>query len=118
MRAHRALRRRARHHHRPGDRDARPRDGGDRRLSGARASTVARRPPVPADWGIYPNLFNVEDATFAFLEDVLREVIELFPGPYIHVGGDEAVKDQWKASPQVQQRMRERGIADEHALQS
>ena len=36
---------------------------------------------VPADWGIYPNLFNVEDATFAFLEDVLREVMELFPGP-------------------------------------
>ncbi len=73
---------------------------------------------VPADWGIYPNLFNVEDSTFSFLEDVLREVIELFPGEYVHVGGDEAVKDQWKASPQVQQRMRERGIADEHALQS
>ena len=73
---------------------------------------------VPADWGIYPNLFNVEDATFAFLEDVLREVMELFPGRFIHVGGDEAVKDQWKSSPQVQQRMRERGIADEHALQS
>jgi hexosaminidase len=73
---------------------------------------------VPADWGIYPNLFNVEDATFSFLEDVLREVIELFPGEYVHVGGDEAVKDQWKASPQVQQRMRERGIANEHALQS
>ena len=73
---------------------------------------------VPADWGIYPNLFNVEDSTFAFLEDVLREVMELFPGEYIHVGGDEVVKDQWKSSPQVQQRMRERGIADEHALQS
>jgi hexosaminidase len=73
---------------------------------------------VPADWGIYPNLFNVEDTTFAFLEDVLREVMELFPGQYIHIGGDEAVKDQWKSSPQVQQRMRERGIADEHALQS
>jgi hexosaminidase len=73
---------------------------------------------VPADWGIYPNLFNVEDATFAFLEDVLREVMELFPSKYIHVGGDEAVKDQWKASPVVQQRMRERGIADEQALQS
>ena len=53
---------------------------------------------VPADWGIYPNLFNVEDATFAFLEDVLREVMELFPGQYIHVGGDEAVKDQWQSS--------------------
>jgi hexosaminidase len=45
-------------------------------------------------------------------------VMELFPGEYIHVGGDEAVKDQWRASPLVQQRMRERGIADEAALQS
>jgi hexosaminidase len=49
---------------------------------------------------------------------VLREVIELFPSDYIHVGGDEAVKDQWQGSPRVQQRMRELGIADEHALQS
>jgi len=73
---------------------------------------------VPADWGVYPNLFNVEDGTFVFLENVLREVLELFPGQYIHVGGDEAVKDQWHASPRVQALMRERGIADEHALQS
>jgi hexosaminidase len=51
---------------------------------------------VPADWGIYSNLFNVEDSTFAFLEDVLREVIELFPVRTCHVGGDEAVKDQWQ----------------------
>jgi len=73
---------------------------------------------VPADWGIYPNLFNVEDTSFEFIEDVLREVLELFPGEYIHVGGDEAVKEQWQSSPRVQQLMRERGIADEHALQS
>ncbi len=91
-----------------------------RRSSPTRSSASTAAPPaaVPADWGIYPNLFNVEDATFAFLEDVLREVMELFPGQYIHVGGDEAVKDQWQASPRVQQRMRELGIADEHALQS
>lgn len=73
---------------------------------------------MPADWGIYPNLFNVEESTFAFLEDVLSEVIELFPSPYIHVGGDEAVKDQWKASPRIQSRLRELGVKDEHALQS
>jgi len=73
---------------------------------------------VPADWGIYPNLFSVEDGTFAFLEEVLGEVLELFPGDYIHVGGDEAVKEQWASSPRIQQRMRERGIADERALQS
>jgi hexosaminidase len=73
---------------------------------------------VPADWGIYQNLFNVEESTFAFLEDVLSEVIELFPGEYIHVGGDEAVKNQWQASARVQSRRRELGVKDEHALQS
>lgn len=72
---------------------------------------------VPADWGIYPNLFNVEDSTFTFIEDVLDEVLALFPGEFIHLGGDEAVKDQWKASARVQQRMHELGIADEAALQ-
>jgi hexosaminidase len=73
---------------------------------------------VPADWGIYQNLFNVEESTFAFLEDVLDEVMELFPSEYIHVGGDEAVKNQWHASARVQSRMRELGVQDEHALQS
>ena len=73
---------------------------------------------VPADWGIYQNLFNVEESTFAFLEDVLGEVMELFPGEYIHVGGDEAVKNQWQASARVQSRRRELGVQDEHALQS
>jgi hexosaminidase len=72
---------------------------------------------VPADWGIYPNLFNVEESTFGFLEDVLAEVLELFPGKYIHVGGDEAVKDQWRASARVQARMRELGVPSEAALQ-
>lgn len=73
---------------------------------------------VPADWGIYPNLYNVEEGTFVFLENVLDEVMALFPGQYVHVGGDEAVKDQWQASPRVQARMRELRIPDEEALQS
>jgi hexosaminidase len=73
---------------------------------------------VPADWGVYPNLFNVEESTFRFFEDVLTEVVALFPGQYIHVGGDEAVKDQWKASRRVQARMRELGVKDEHGMQS
>ncbi len=72
---------------------------------------------VPADWGIYPNLVNVDEATFGFIEDVLDEVMALFPAPYVHAGGDEAVKDQWRASPQVQARMHELGLADEEALQ-
>jgi hexosaminidase len=73
---------------------------------------------VPADWGVYTNLFNVEAGTFEFLQNVLDEVMRLFPSEYIHVGGDEAVKDQWRASPTVQRRMRELGLRDEHALQS
>lgn len=73
---------------------------------------------IESDWGVFPYLYNVEDGTFTFLENVLDEVLALFPGTYIHVGGDEAVKDQWRASPQVQARMRALGIADEAALQS
>jgi hexosaminidase len=69
-------------------------------------------------WGVNPNIFNPEDATVRFLQDVLTEVLELFPGKYIHVGGDEAVKDQWIASPRAQARIRELGLKDEHELQS
>lgn len=75
-------------------------------------------PGIESDWGVFPYLYNVEDGTFTFLENVLDEVLALFPGTYIHVGGDEAVKDQWRASPQIQARMRALGIADEAALQS
>jgi hexosaminidase len=78
------------------------------------------QPPaaVPSDWGVFPYLFNVNDETFGFLEDVLTETMALFPSSYIHVGGDEAVKDQWKASPAIQARMRALGLKDEDALQS
>ncbi|MFT3763648.1 MAG: beta-N-acetylhexosaminidase [Pseudoxanthomonas sp.] len=74
-------------------------------------------PPVGNEWGVYPNLFNTEESTFAFFEDVFAEMFELFPGRYVHIGGDEAVKDQWIASPRVQQRMKELGAKDEMAMQ-
>src|SRR6185312_8925842 len=74
-------------------------------------------PPVSPDWGVHTYLYNVDEKTFGFLEDVLGEVMDLFPSPYIHVGGDEAAKDQWQSSPTVQQRMRELGVKDEAALQ-
>lgn len=74
-------------------------------------------PPVSPDWGVHSYLLNVDEATFAFVQNVLDEVIELFPGRYVHIGGDEAVKDQWLASPRVQARRRELGIADEAGLQ-
>jgi hexosaminidase len=80
---------------------------------------VTNNPPkaVPEEWGIFPTLFNVEDSTFTFFEDVLTEVMQLFPSAYIHVGGDEAMKDEWQASPRIQARMKELGVKDEHALQ-
>jgi len=55
---------------------------------------------------------------FIFLEDVLTEVMDLFPSPYIHIGGDEADKTQWERCPKCQKRMREEGLSDEHELQS
>ncbi len=75
------------------------------------------RPAVSADWGVHGYLLNVDERTFGFIGDVLDEVTQLFPGRYIHVGGDEAVKAQWKASPRVQARMRQLGVTGEDALQ-
>ena len=69
-------------------------------------------------WGVSDYIFNANPSTISFLQDVLTEVLALFPGQWIHVGGDEAVKTQWKASPQIQARIKELGLADEHELQS
>jgi hexosaminidase len=72
---------------------------------------------VPADWGIYPNAFALDEPTFAFLESVLVEVMELFPSHYIHVGGDEVEPGQWLASEMGQARLRELRSEDPAALQ-
>ncbi|MBV8805664.1 MAG: beta-N-acetylhexosaminidase, partial [Sinobacteraceae bacterium] len=82
------------------------------------ASIVPAPAVVPSKWGVFSNLYNVDESTFEFLQNVLAEVIQLFPGKYVHVGGDEALKDQWKASPRIQARMRELGVPNEDALQS
>lgn len=82
------------------------------------ASVVPAPATVTDNWGVYSNLYNVDESTFEFLQNVLAEVVKLFPGKYVHVGGDEALKDQWKASPHVQARMRELGVPNEEALQS
>ncbi|TKR29371.1 beta-hexosaminidase [Luteimonas gilva] len=79
---------------------------------------LGTRPPVSNEWGVNTYLFNVEESTFRFLEDVLDEVSDLFPGTYIHLGGDEAVKDQWVSSARVQERMRELGVKNEAQMQS
>jgi hexosaminidase len=75
-------------------------------------------PKALSDWGVFPNLYAPTDSTFAFLQNILTEVMDLFPGPYIHVGGDEAIKDYWKTSTEVQAQIKALGLKDEDALQS
>jgi hexosaminidase len=80
---------------------------------------VTGRPTqVSGRWGVFSNILNAEPATVAFMQDVLTEVLALFPGRYVHVGGDEADKTLWKADPRVQARIRALGLKDEHELQS
>ena len=69
-------------------------------------------------WGINENIFNVNESTFTFLQDVLSEVLDLFPSEFIHVGGDEVPKKQWQESPAAQARMKELGLKDEDELQA
>ena len=78
---------------------------------------IGKRPPVSTRWGISTWLYAPDARSIAFLEHVLDEVMQLFPSPYIHVGGDEAAKDQWRDSPRVQARRRALGLADDNALQ-
>ncbi len=69
-------------------------------------------------WGVDEDVFCPKEETFHFLEDVLTEVAALFPGPYIHIGGDEVPKTRWRASPVAQEVMRRENLADPAALQS
>ncbi|MFF4741081.1 beta-N-acetylhexosaminidase [Streptomyces sp. NPDC001262] len=69
-------------------------------------------------WGVNPNVLAPTDTVLAFYENVLAEVLDLFPSPFIHIGGDECPKDQWKASPAAQARIAAEGLADEDELQS
>lgn len=74
---------------------------------------------VPSHWGVMQDVFCPgKEATFAWLEDVLSEVIELFPAPYLHIGGDEVPKNRWQVCNDCQRRIKMEGLADEHALQS
>ncbi|MFH8710778.1 beta-N-acetylhexosaminidase [Streptomyces zaomyceticus] len=72
-------------------------------------------------WGVNPNVLAPTEAVLRFYEGVFEEVLDLFPAatsPFVHVGGDECPKDQWKASPAAQARIEELGLADEDELQS
>lgn len=69
-------------------------------------------------WGINPNVLAPSDNTLRFYEGVFEELLELFPSEFIHVGGDECLKDQWRQSPTAQERIRELGLKDEDELQA
>jgi hexosaminidase len=73
---------------------------------------------VATRWGIFSDIFNAEPATISFLQNILAEVMQIFPGRYIHIGGDEAEKSKWKASAAMQARIRALKLKDEHELQS
>ncbi|WP_293741395.1 beta-N-acetylhexosaminidase [uncultured Pedobacter sp.] len=76
---------------------------------------------VAETWGMmnkYNNVLQASDTTFKFLENVLTEVMDLFPSPYIHIGGDEASKVWWKQSAVSQQMMKANGLKTESELQS
>ena len=74
---------------------------------------------VQTTWGIFKEVYCPTDETFKFLEDVLDETIALFPdSPYIHIGGDEVLKDHWKESPFVQELKKKENLKDEHEVQS
>lgn len=84
-------------------------------------STTPHIPKEPAiTWGIFNRQNNVlapSDEVFTFLEDVFNELMDVFPGQYIHIGADECAKKWWEESPETQQYMKDHGIEDENALQ-
>lgn len=74
---------------------------------------------VNKGWGVFEDVFCAgNDSTFAMLEDVLSEVMDLFPSEIIHIGGDECPKEAWKACAKCQARKKAQGLKDEHELQS
>ncbi len=73
---------------------------------------------VATTWGVFNQIFCTKDTVFDFIQNVLLEVIELFPGTYIHVGGDECPKNNWKKCSVCQARMKSEGLKDEEELQS
>jgi hexosaminidase len=78
---------------------------------------TGQRPQVSVDWGVNPWLYAPDARSLRFLENVLDEVMALFPSRTIHIGGDEARKDQWLASAEAQRKLRQLGLKDMDALQ-
>lgn len=74
--------------------------------------------PVLDTWRVNENVLNPEESTLRFFQDVFEEVLDVFPGQYVHVGGDECPKTQWERSTRAQELIKERGVDDEDGLQS
>lgn len=81
-------------------------------------SCTGKQIDVEKGWGVFEDVFCTKDSTFQFIQNVLDEVIPLFPGNYIHIGGDESPKTRWKICAQCQKRIKEEHLKDEHELQS
>ena len=75
-------------------------------------------PSVETRWGVIHHTLTPREETFTFLAQVFDEVLPLFPGAYVHIGGDEAPKDEWQKSPVAQQVIKANNLKDEHGLQS
>ena len=73
---------------------------------------------VQTTWGVFSDVFCTKDTTLTFLKDVLNEVCDLFPGKYIHIGGDECPKEKWKACPTCQRVRLRQNLKTEDQLQS
>ena len=73
---------------------------------------------VATKWGVFDEVYCPKESTFKFLEDVIDEVVALFPGKYIHIGGDEAPKTNWKKCAHCQKLIKEKKLRNEHGLQS
>ncbi|HEX4394772.1 MAG TPA: family 20 glycosylhydrolase [Mycobacterium sp.] len=78
---------------------------------------TGKRPPVWTDWGVSPWLLKPDEQTLQFVDAVLDEVMQLFPSRYISIGGDEADKQQWNASPELRAQMQRLGLANMDQLQ-
>lgn len=73
---------------------------------------------VATTWGVFEHIYAPSEEAFTFLENVFTEIIDLFPGTYIHIGGDEAPKKEWEESAFAQEVIKREGLKDEHELQS
>jgi len=87
-------------------------------MPGHSGAAVTAYPELACTQGVPDNVLCPKEETFKFVQDVLSEVIALFPGPYVHIGGDEVQKDGWRQSAEAQAIMKREGLKNEDELQS